>query len=52
MYWQRIYELEGDKYELERGSEIKKMEVNSKLGLGMHMTWNYFYSELVATMLR
>ncbi|KPJ00983.1 Troponin I [Papilio xuthus] len=26
MYWQRIYELEGDKYELERGSEIKKME--------------------------
>ncbi|XP_045534064.1 troponin I isoform X4 [Papilio machaon] len=27
MYWQRIYELEGDKYELERGSEIKKMEI-------------------------
>ncbi|KAF9412634.1 hypothetical protein HW555_008903 [Spodoptera exigua] len=28
MYWHRIYNLEGDKYELERAIEIKKMEVN------------------------
>lgn len=28
MYWHRIYNLEGDKYELERAIEIRKMEVN------------------------
>lgn len=28
IYWKRIVGLEGDKYDLERGVEIKKMEVN------------------------
>ncbi|XP_072941605.1 troponin I isoform X4 [Epargyreus clarus] len=27
MYWHRIYNLEGDKYELERAIEIRKMEI-------------------------
>ncbi|XP_061378912.1 troponin I isoform X7 [Danaus plexippus] len=27
MYWHRIYNLEGDKFELERAIEIKKMEI-------------------------
>lgn len=27
MYWKRIVGLEGDKYDLERGCEIKKLEV-------------------------
>lgn len=38
MYWHRIYNLEGDKYELERAIGIRKMEVNCVLGLGMRMT--------------
>ncbi|XP_022829025.1 troponin I isoform X8 [Spodoptera litura] len=28
MYWHRIYNLEGDKYELERAIEIRKMEIS------------------------
>lgn len=27
IYWKRVVGLEGDKYDLERGCEIKKMEV-------------------------
>lgn len=32
-----MYNLEGDKYELERAIQIRKMEVNNILGLGLHM---------------
>ncbi|XP_069355147.1 troponin I isoform X20 [Maniola hyperantus] len=28
MYWHRIYNLEGDKYELERAIQIRKMEIS------------------------
>lgn len=34
MYWHRIYNLEGDKYELERAIEIRKMEVNNTIRIG------------------
>lgn len=37
MYWHRIYNLEGDKWELERALQIRKMEVNCILGLGMYI---------------
>lgn len=40
MYWHRIYNLEGDKYELERAIEIRKMEVNRIIGMGMHYDLN------------
>ncbi|XP_073967144.1 troponin I-like isoform X4 [Choristoneura fumiferana] len=36
MYWHRIYNLEGDKYELERAIEIRKMEVKLHIRIGMH----------------
>lgn len=31
IYWKRIVGLEGDKYDLERGVEIKKMEVKGSI---------------------
>lgn len=32
MFWHRVYNLEGDKYDLERGIKLKQMEVKDPLG--------------------
>lgn len=49
MYWHRIYNLEGDKYELERAIEIRKMEVNCIIRIGNAYDMIWVGSDLVVT---
>lgn len=49
MYWHRIYNLEGDKYELERAIEIRKMEVNYIIRIGNAYDMIWVDSDLVVT---